>query len=75
MKSQIKKWTFNLTITGLFIVVILIGIVLNPTLTYANKTTYNNFTIFHDKPLDNVLLTHLDQAAELLEKVSFTTLN
>ena len=68
MKPILKKWTFNLTVTGLFILALLIGIVLNPTLTYANKTTYNNFTIFHDKPIEGALLIHLDEATKLLEK-------
>jgi hypothetical protein len=54
--------------TTLFIVGILIVIILNPILTYANKTTHNNFSIFHNKPLDSALLLQLDQANEFLKK-------
>lgn len=68
MKSTLKKLTFNLTITGLFILALLIGIVLNPNLTYANKTAYNNFTIYHNQPFDSALLIHLDKATQLIEK-------
>ncbi len=68
MKPQLKKWTFNLTVTGLFIVALLVGIVLNPSLVYANKTTYDNFAIFHNKAIDSALLVQLDEANKLLEK-------
>lgn len=68
MNSQLKKLSFKLTVTGLFILALLIGIVLNPSLCYANKTTHSNFTILFDKPLDNVLLLHLDEATQLIEK-------
>ncbi|QLH47729.1 MAG: hypothetical protein HWD58_20245 [Bacteroidota bacterium] len=49
-------------ITGLLLI-----IVINPILTYANKTTHNNLTVFHNKTLDPTLLTKLDQATELLK--------
>jgi hypothetical protein len=68
MKPQVKKWTFNPTVTGLFISALLVGVVLNPNLTYANKTIYNNFTIFHNKPIDGILLIHLDEATEFIKK-------
>jgi hypothetical protein len=71
MKRQIKKWTLRLTLTALLIAGLLLVIVLNPILTYANKTTHNKYDIFHSKPLDSTLLTNLDQAAELLETSEF----
>ena len=71
MKRQIKKWTLCLTATALLIAGLLLVVILNPILTYANKTTHNNFTVFHNKTLDPTLLTKLDQATELLKASEF----
>jgi hypothetical protein len=71
MKRQIKKWALRLTATTLLIAGLLLIIVLNPILTYANKTTHNNLTIFHNKTLDPTLLTKLDEATELLKASEF----
>ena len=71
MKQEIKRWTLRLTVTSLFISGLLLVIILNPILTYANKTTHNNFKIFHDKPLDPTLIVKLDQATELLKASEF----
>lgn len=60
-----------LTVTVLFIAGLLLIIVLNPILTYANKTTYKSFTIFHDLPLDPTLTSKLDRATELLKESEF----
>lgn len=57
----------HLTATILFIAGLLLIIILNPILTYANKTKHGNYTVFHDKTLDPALLTKLDQATELLK--------
>ena len=71
MKRQIKTWTLRLTATALLIAGLLLIIILNPILTYANKTTHNNFTVFHNKTFDPTLLTKLDQATELLKASEF----
>ena len=71
MKRQIKKWTLCLTATTLLIAGLLLIIILNPILIYANKTTHNNFTVFYNKTLDPTLLTKLDQASELLKGSEF----
>lgn len=71
MKRQIKKWTLRLTVTGLFISGLLLIIILNPNLTYANKTTHNNYTIFHNRQLDQTLTIKLDQATDLLKRSEF----
>lgn len=71
MKRQIKKWTFRLTATSLLLAGLLLIIVLNPILTYANKTTHNKFTIFHNKPIDALLFSSLDSAAMLLTRSEF----
>jgi len=71
MKRQIKKWTLRLTVTGLLIAGLLLVIILNPIFTYANKTTHNNYTIFHNKPIDQTLTIKLDKATELLKASEF----
>jgi hypothetical protein len=71
MKLQVKKWTLRLTATALLISGFLLIIILNPILTYANKTTHNNFTVFHNKTIDTKLLTKLDQATEFLKVSEF----
>ena len=71
MKRKIKKWTLRLTATLLLIIGLLLVIVLNPILTYANKTTHTNYTIFHHKPIDPTLTIKLDQATELLKASEF----
>lgn len=71
MKRQIKKWTLRLIVTGLFIAGLLLIIVLNPILTYANKTTYNNLTIYHNAKLDPLLTSQLDNTINLLKTSEF----
>jgi hypothetical protein len=75
MKRKIKKWTLRLTATALLIAGLLLIIILNPILTYANKTTHNNYRVFHNKTLDPTLLTKLDQATELLKVSEFYNSN
>jgi hypothetical protein len=75
MKRKIKKWTLRLTATALLIAGLLLIIILNPILTYANKTTHNNYRVFHNKTLDPTLLTKLDQATELLKASEFYNSN
>jgi hypothetical protein len=71
MKRQMKKWTLRLTATALLIGGFLLIIILNPILTYAYKTTHNNYTVFHNKTLDPTLFTKLDQATEFLKASEF----
>jgi len=68
MKRQIKKWTLRIIVTGLFILGLLLTIVLNPILTYANKYTHKDFTIYYSANLDPLFVSNLDQATELLKK-------
>ena len=75
MKRQIKKWTLRLTATGILIVGLLLLITLNPVLTYANKTTYKNFSIYHNNTIDPLLIFWLDQAVTLLETSEFYNKN
>ena len=71
MKQQIKKWTLRLTATGLLIAGLLLIIILNPILTYAHKTTHKHFSIYHNKVIDPILISTLDQATLLLETSEF----
>lgn len=67
MKRQIRKWTLRLTATGLLCLGFLVGIVLNPTLLYANKTIVGNYSIYHDEPLDENFISRLDDATGLVK--------
>ncbi len=67
MKKKIKKWTFRLLMTGLFIFSLLLIIVLNPILTYASETSHYNSSIFHNKPLDKSFQIQFDKAVHLLK--------
>lgn len=71
MKRKITKWALRLTATGLLIVTLLVGIILNPIVTYANKTPYNNYTIFHNQALDPAVIIRLEEATELLKASEF----
>jgi hypothetical protein len=71
MKKELKKWTFRLIVTGLVIAVLLLIIILNPILTYANRTTYNNVTIYHNTKIDPLLTYYIDQANDLIKKSEF----
>lgn len=66
MKRKFSKWAFRLVVTGLFLVGFLVGIVLSPSLLYANKTVINNYTIFHNAPLDKDFVLRIENATETL---------
>lgn len=68
MAKQFKKWMLRLTATVLLCTGMLVIIVMNPLLTYAEKTEGSHVTIFHHKPLDPYLKTRLQQADEFLRK-------
>lgn len=68
MKEQIKKWTIRLTATGLLISGLLIGIVLNPSLLYANQTVVGNYTIYHNSNIDNGLFNRFESITSSLKK-------
>ena len=75
MKKQIRKWFLRITATVLLIVTILLVIVLNPGLSYANKTTHHNFKIYHSQPVEQSFLVHLDEAAALLSTSEYNNPN
>ncbi len=39
--------------------------------TYAHKTTHNNFVVYHSKPLDTAIFSHLHKAQELLKRSEY----
>jgi hypothetical protein len=67
MKRKIKMWALRLTVTLVFISCLLIALILNPCLTYANKATHNGFTIYYSTTLDSEIYSHLDQAEQLIK--------
>jgi len=66
MKKQIRKWSLRIIATSLFISGLLLGIVLNPQLLYANKSIDGNYTIYHQQPLDPSFIARLNNADKLL---------
>lgn len=67
MKHQLRKWTLRLTATVFLISGLLIIIVLNPAFTYAYKTEYKDYIVFHDQPLQEEIKLHLDRATDLVK--------
>ena len=61
------KWVVRLFALVVLLTGMLIGVVLNPSLSYAHKTTHRQYTIYHHQPLDSTLLIRLDEATSLLE--------
>lgn len=68
MKRKIRKWALRLSVTFLFLFVLLLGIILNPLLTYAHKTTHGQYHIFHQQEFDEHIRTRLNEATGLLKK-------
>lgn len=71
MSNKIRKWALRLVVAGLFIASLLIVIIINPILSYANKTAYNSNSIFHNRPLHSSLEIQLQQANELIKRSEF----
>jgi hypothetical protein len=71
MKKKIKKWMFRLLITGIFIVILLVIIVLNPSISYGNKTIHNNYTVYHHQSWNPLLKLRLDETTSLLKASEF----
>jgi hypothetical protein len=75
MKQQYKKLALHFIATVLLIAILLLVIILNPMLTYANKTIHNHYIIFHNKTLNPYLTIELDHASELLKASEFYNFN
>ena len=67
MKKKIIKWSLGILALAITVFGILLVIIFNPSLTYANKTKINNYTVFHNKPLDENLKSVLEKSNDLLK--------
>lgn len=67
MKKQFKRWIFRLTFTGVFLLALLVTFMLNPILLYANKTVMGNYSIYHNKPLNQNLAFRLEQSISIIK--------
>lgn len=68
MKRKVLKWAFRIIAMALLLPGILIGIVLTPSLMYANKSVIGNCAVYHNKPLVKEFKVELDQAVMFLKK-------
>lgn len=69
MKKQIRKWSLRITAICIVIVLLLAGILLNPSTLYANKVIYKNYTIYyHTASINPALLQQLDTVTSYLKK-------
>lgn len=73
MKKQVKKWVIRLAATVVLISSLLLTIVLNPILSYANKTKHNNLTIYHHSNIHPELLERLNEAMTLIKSSELYT--
>ncbi len=71
MKKKIFKWLAGVLVAGIALIFLLVVIVLNPTILYANETRHNNFTIYHNEAIDGSLISSLDEAENLVSKSEF----
>ncbi len=72
---RIKKLLLKLAGTVLFLMVLLLTFLLNPSLLYANKTVYQNITIHHQGPLRADLFELIDQSLETVQQAEITDMN
>lgn len=68
MRKTIKKWAIRLSASLLLMLALLIAILANPTLLYANKKNYGSYSILYQENFDKALLNRIDEAAALLKK-------
>jgi len=68
VKRILKKWALRLSATGLLVGGLLFGIVLNPSLLYANRTLVGNYTVYHDSQINEALTLRLNRATKLAKK-------
>ncbi len=67
MKLKLIKWLIRSLAIVVLLLGILVAIVLNPSLLYANKTAISNCTVYHNKPLDKTLKIRLEDATEIIK--------
>ena len=67
MKKQIKKWSLRITVTCFFIAGLLLLIILEPVLSYGNKSSHGKFSVFHSSAYNEYINLRLDEAEALLQ--------
>jgi hypothetical protein len=67
MKKLIIRWSLRFTALAILLFGLLIIIVLTPSILYANKTSIESFTVYHDQALDKDLKLRLDDATEIIK--------
>ena len=50
--SPVKKWLFRGMVASIFAFILLIGFMLNPSLTYAHQSTIEGVKVYHSQKLD-----------------------
>lgn len=68
MKRTTKRWTLRIAMTGLLIMGMLFGLMLNPTILYAKQTTIGNFTVYHQNEIDETLSHRLEKVTSILSE-------
>lgn len=68
MKRTIRIWITRLFATGVFFSILLLSILLNPGLLYANKTVVDNYTVYHSSQIDDDIIKRLETVTMLLEQ-------
>ncbi len=66
--SQVKRWSFRIGLSIVFIIGILIGTIFNPGLLYAYHTDLAGHSIYHNQPLEKETALRLKNAQVLLQK-------
>lgn len=67
MKQPPKKWLLRLTLSGLFLLALLVSFILYPSLLYAHKTTAGNCCVYHNSDLDRNVIIRLAEAAVIIK--------
>ncbi len=67
MKKAIIKWSFRVLLFAVTLLGLLVIIVLNPSLMYANKKILGDFNVYHDNPIDKDCKLRLDDAMNILQ--------
>ena len=68
MKQIVRKWVLRLSATGLLSVALLVGIILNPAILYANKTEVGSHTVYHNAPLNDAFFSAFSDAISWIEQ-------
>lgn len=62
-----KRWGLSVLTAGGLLLLSLMALLLHPSVLYVHQTTTCHLTIYHNQPLDPVLLERLEQARQLVQ--------